>query len=966
MPYTGKVSNAGISVDTNNDGIPDGRAMTVKNGGNFTTFSLTNGVLTIEPASAGATAGGSDTQVQFNDGSSFGGHSGLVYDKTADSNGGQLTVNKLVVSGDLTVSGTTTTVNTNTVTIADNIIVLNSDATGSASANAGIEIERGDDANVQLLWDETNDRWDFDTYALGSVGKVFASGSGAVYTFTSDTDTGIEHTGTNQLGLLVGNTRVLMVNANGVHIDPSGASGAGSNQALLVDNISIDTNTIAATNTNGEITISANGTAVVNLDTRRVVVGQSGTNATITSNGATDLTMYTNSGTDSGYVTVQDGANNNILLIPNGTGKVGVGQLTPTAKLHVNGDATISGNLTVSGTTTSVSTTNTTVADALITLNQGETGNGITGNIAGFEVDRGEDTGNDNPIARFVFDDSDDKFKAQIETGSDSGTYTTAGLVASTIEGTTGTFSGDVAVDTDTLFVDVSTDRVGINVASPTVTLDVSGDTKVTGNIEITENATVDGRLNANLTTKVQNETGSTLSKGSPVYISATHSSGRPQVSLTDADVSTNKYPAIGLVFENISTGSQGYALTFGVVENVPASLFVGTDPSVGDTVYIASTTGSLTVDRPSSSGQVVQNIGRITKTNIDVALSSGTAHILVQGPGRVNDIPNDVGDEDIVAAASATNYTPTASTVEGHLAGIDTAIGSASYTDADAIAAVEGESDLQLSSLAVDTDTLKVDTTNERVGINEATPDEALHVKGNVVIEDPSVDGTSDHLLEVKSASSSTPDNARILISADTDLKLPLIHLRDIEANSGTFSTHYSAYMGLDRASPIVTGSAQNDLLIANGNYNKDIHFLTNPTSAGTQAQAKMTIAADGDVGIGTTSPIAKLDVASTGTFRATRLLTDTITSSDTVNESDHAGRYVFVSGSSIVVTLPSSHSAGVHFTFLASNAFTLRTGTSGSTGDEMNGSQADISVSQHDGVTCISNGTGWTVLGA
>jgi hypothetical protein len=52
-----------------------------------------------------------------------------------------------------------------------------------------------------------------------------------------------------------------------------------------------------------------------------------------------------------------------------------------------------------------------------------------------------------------------------------------------------------------------------------------------------------------------------------------------------------------------------------------------------------------------------------------------------VQGPGRTNDIPNDIGDEDIVAAASATNYTPSASTVEGHLAGIDTALGSVSGT---------------------------------------------------------------------------------------------------------------------------------------------------------------------------------------------------------------------------------------------------------------------------------------------
>jgi hypothetical protein len=67
----------------------------------------------------------------------------------------------LTVAGNLTVSGTTTTVNTETLTINDNIVLLNNNATGSPSENAGIEVERGDSTNVLLRWNETTDKWEW-------------------------------------------------------------------------------------------------------------------------------------------------------------------------------------------------------------------------------------------------------------------------------------------------------------------------------------------------------------------------------------------------------------------------------------------------------------------------------------------------------------------------------------------------------------------------------------------------------------------------------------------------------------------------------------------------------------------------------------------------------------------------------------------------------------------------------------
>jgi hypothetical protein len=67
----------------------------------------------------------------------------------------------LIVSGNLTISGNTTTLNTETLTVEDNVILLNSSVTDAPSANAGIEIERGSSTNVELRWNETDDKWQF-------------------------------------------------------------------------------------------------------------------------------------------------------------------------------------------------------------------------------------------------------------------------------------------------------------------------------------------------------------------------------------------------------------------------------------------------------------------------------------------------------------------------------------------------------------------------------------------------------------------------------------------------------------------------------------------------------------------------------------------------------------------------------------------------------------------------------------
>jgi len=67
--------------------------------------------------------------------------------------------NNLTVGGNLNVTGTINAVNTTQVNIVDNKINLNTDFTGTPTADAGIRVERGDSADVEVLWNETSDNW---------------------------------------------------------------------------------------------------------------------------------------------------------------------------------------------------------------------------------------------------------------------------------------------------------------------------------------------------------------------------------------------------------------------------------------------------------------------------------------------------------------------------------------------------------------------------------------------------------------------------------------------------------------------------------------------------------------------------------------------------------------------------------------------------------------------------------------
>ena len=133
--------------------------------------------------------------------------------------------NDVIVYGNLTVNGTATTVNSTTVNIADNIIVLNSNFTaGTPTVNAGIEIKRGSENDVQLRWNETQNWWEVSN----------PEGTGTTYNAILTTDS-IESTDT---ALVV--TQGVGGNADKLYlsIDESNLTGI-PNSALTNSNITV-------------------------------------------------------------------------------------------------------------------------------------------------------------------------------------------------------------------------------------------------------------------------------------------------------------------------------------------------------------------------------------------------------------------------------------------------------------------------------------------------------------------------------------------------------------------------------------------------------------------------------------------------------------------------------------------------------------------------------------------------------
>ena len=129
---------------------------------------------------------------------------------------------------------------------------------------------------------------------------------------------------------------------------------------------------------------------------------------------------------------------------------------------------------------------------------------------------------------------------------------------------------------------------------------------------------------------QIQNNEGSTLSAGSPLY--AKGISGSSILVGAACANDSAKMPVVGILLEETLDGASGEAIVAGLFNKTVTGL---TGVSVGDIVYVGST-GGLTITKPSASTDLIQNVGIVLQTT-----GTNIQKMKVSAIGRTNDIPN-------------------------------------------------------------------------------------------------------------------------------------------------------------------------------------------------------------------------------------------------------------------------------------------------------------------------------------
>ena len=273
------------------------------------------------------------------------------------------------------------------------------------------------------------------------------------------------------------------------------------------------------------------------------------------------------------------------------------------------------------------------------------------------------------------------------------------------------------------------------------------------------------------------------IAKGTPVYITGTVGA-TDTVEIAPADASDSaKMPAVGLLDETLAVNAFGYVITGGFMDNITTDPIDGATPSSNDTVYVKAG-GGLTLTKPTGPTGLIQNVAKVGKVS-----GGNSGSLIVSSILRTNDVPN---------LTTGKIWVGDGNTVESTVVHLDEA--------------------------------------NGRMGIGTDSPGSLLHIKG------------ADPILTIQDTSTGTASASSTLRLGESGAGGVLDVYWDIKQASDDLNTH----LEINHSS--------------NGN-----HF---------------TILDNGNVGIGTTSPGAKLEVK-TPSYNAANAVANFINGNDPVRVS-------------------------------------------------------------------------------
>lgn len=152
--------------------------------------------------------------------------------------------------------------------------------------------------------------------------------------------------------------------------------------------------------------------------------------------------------------------------------------------------------------------------------------------------------------------------------------------------------------------------------------------------------------------TKVQNATGSSIPKGSVVYISGANGDN-PLISLADADGEATSSKTLGITEAAIANGAQGYVIESGLITGLNTN-----SANAGDSVWLSSTAGGFVFGAPPAKPAHSVYLGVVTRKNAN----NGTILVKVQNGYELNEL-HDLNIDGTPADNEVLAYDSTSST---------------------------------------------------------------------------------------------------------------------------------------------------------------------------------------------------------------------------------------------------------------------------------------------------------------